>query len=131
MSLSTLILRRVPIDGWLGSVAQPIRLRLDIELSLVSTRALRSGRPEDTLDAEEVVREVREVARQTRVGVLEQLLCEVASTLLRRFPLRAVQIEGSRAARPEEPYELTVRVQLDAAALAELDRLDAADRWDD
>jgi dihydroneopterin aldolase len=125
MSLSTLILRRVPIDGWLGAAERPTRLRLDLELSLADPRALRSGRAEDTLDAEEVVRELRDLARRTRAGVLEQLLCELATTLLRRFPLRAVLIEGSRAAAPGTPWELAVRVQLDAAGLSELNRLDA------
>lgn len=131
MSLSTLILRRLPVDGWLGAAERPTRLRLDLELSLANPRALRSGRPEDTLDAEEVAREIRDVSRRTRAGVLEQLLCEIATTLLRRFPLRAVQIEGLRAAHPGEPYELAVRIQLDAAALSELNRLEAADHLDD
>lgn len=131
MSLSTLILRRLSVDGWLGAAERPTRLRLDLELSLANPRALRSGRPEDTLDAEEVAREIRDLARRTRAGVLEQLLCEIASTLLRRFPLRAVQIEGLRSAQPGEPYELAVRVQLDAAALIELNRLEAADLLDD
>ncbi|MCU0754279.1 MAG: dihydroneopterin aldolase [Xanthomonadales bacterium] len=130
MSLSTLILRRLPIDGWLGETQRPIRLRLDLELSLANPRALRSGRPEDTLDAEDVVRELRDLARHTRAGVLEQLLCEFATTLLRRFPLRAVLIEGSRAAEPGTPWELAVRVQLDAASLHELNRLDAVGQDD-
>lgn len=131
MSLSTLILRRLPIDGWLGSGENAVRLRLDVELTLADPRALRSGRPEDTLDSDAVARTVREVARHTRAGVLEQLLCELAKTLLCRYPLRAVQIEGMRPAQPGEPFELAVRVRLDAAGLAELDRLDSADRCDD
>lgn len=129
MSLSTLILRRLAVEGRLTE--RRVRLRLDLELSLDSPRALRSGRPEDSLDADEVAREVREVARQTRAGVLEQLLCEIATTLLRRFPLRAVQIEGQRPAEPGDPFELAVRVQLDAAGLAELGRLDADHHRDD
>jgi dihydroneopterin aldolase len=131
MSLSTLILRRLPVDGWLGAGVKAVRLRLDLELTLANPKALRSGRPEDTLDSDEVARTVRELARHTRAGVLEQLLCELATTLLRRYPLRAVQIEGMRPAQPGEPFELAVRVQLDAAGLTELDRLDHAERGDD
>ena len=131
MSLSTLILRRLPVDGWLGQAEQPVRLRLDLELTLASPRALKSGRPEDTLDGDEVARVIRDSVRQHRAQSLEPLLCEVATTLLRRFPLRAVQVEGAKPAQPGEPWELVVRVQLDAAGLAELDQLDAADRQDD
>lgn len=131
MSLSTLILRRLPVEVRLGAGEVSAPLRLDLELTLASPKALRSGRPEDTLDSAEVARTVRDVARRTRAGVLEQLLCELATTLLRRYPLKAVQLEGTRPAQPGEPFELTVRVQLDAAALAELDRLENAWRGDD
>lgn len=131
MSLSTLILRRLPVEGRWGGGEAPVPLRLDLELSLASPKALRSGRIEDTLDGAEVARTVRDIARRTRAGVLEQLLCELATTLLRRYPLKAVQLEGTRLAQPGDPFELTVRVQLDAAALAELDRLEDVDRSDD
>ena len=131
MSLSTLILRRLPVEGWLGPAERPVSLRLDLELTLGSPRTQRRGRPEDALDSDEVARVVRDVARRSRAGVLEPLLCELAATLLRRFPLRAVQVEGTKPAQPGEPFELAVRVQLDAAGLAELDRLDAAERLDD
>lgn len=127
MSLSTLILRRLGVDAELAGHKH--RLNLHCELTPLEHRVLRSDDRADALDAYAIARCIRDFSSNQPSQVLEHLLCGISSALLRRFPVSHVMIEAHKSARPDDPFELVVRIQLDRAALQELDRL--SQRYED
>ncbi len=99
-----------------GSAPTPVSLCLDVRLSLNLAAAGRSGRPEDTLSLDEIVRAIVSVASGEEYELLEQVAERVARHLLDAFPVREVHL---RLLRPNPlPNVEAAGVEIHRRALA-------------
>ena len=113
---ATIILRNVRastlIGVYDGEKHSPQTLKFDLELTLKQTTAALSDRLSDTVDYDEVVRALREFAKQKSHELLESLVYELAQALLDRFALREVDITAWKSVEALRPAEVAVRVQM-------------------
>lgn len=132
MSLATIILRNLKVPTIVGVYPDERTaeqtLRLDMELHLARATALHSDALRDTVDYDEVARLVRSFGKLRRAELLESFAYDLGQELMRRFPLRAVEITAWKHVAGLLPAEVAVRVHVDRQ---ELERAQHAPQFDD
>lgn len=117
MSLATIILRNLKVPTIVGVYPNERTaeqtLKLDLELQLANTASLRSDALHDTVDYDEVARLVRSFGKLRRAELLENFAYDLSQELMRRFPLRAVEITAWKHVAGLYPAEVAVRVHVD------------------
>lgn len=117
MSLATIILRNLKVPTIVGvypseRTAEQV-LRLDMELHLARSTAMRTDALSDTVDYDEVAKLVRSFGKLRRAELLESFAYDLGQELMRRFPLRGVEITAWKNVAGLLPAEVAVRVHID------------------
>lgn len=138
MSLATIILRNLKLSTLIGVYEherlQEQTIRVDFELGLQKNRSAHSDQLEDTVDYDDVARTARQFAKLQRAELLERFAYELGLELMRRYPLRTVDLTAWKAVPGLLPAEVAVRVQMDRSELnthALLRHRDEDDRYND
>jgi 7,8-dihydroneopterin aldolase/epimerase/oxygenase len=121
MSLTTILIKNLRVDTVIGVYEHekqaPQALKLELELRLDGRRAAQSDALADTVDYDLVCAAVREFGRRHQHELLERFTHELAGELMRRFPLRSVQLTAWKTIAGLLPAEIAVRVEIDRLAL--------------
>ena len=88
------------------------KFRVDLELTLDLARAAASDRVTETVNYEEVCRQVLEVGKGPRCNLVEALAERIAATLLKNFPVQEVLVRVRKTSPPFDGSLTAVGVEI-------------------
>jgi dihydroneopterin aldolase len=88
------------------------KFRVDVELTLDLARAAASDRVTETVNYEEICREVLDVGKGPRCNLVETLAERIAAALLKRFPVQEVLVRVRKTSPPFDGTLTAVGVEI-------------------
>jgi 7,8-dihydroneopterin aldolase/epimerase/oxygenase len=82
----------------------PQELRIDVRYQIDSSFRDLADRLDSTIDYAAVAKEIAKLVSQTEYRLVETLVAEAADLLMKRFPMRKVEVEIKKFALPEAGY---------------------------
>jgi dihydroneopterin aldolase len=82
----------------------PQELCVDVRYQIDSSFRDLADRLDSTIDYAAVAKEIEKLVGQTEYRLLETLVAEAADHLMKRFPMRKVEVEIKKFALPEAGY---------------------------
>jgi dihydroneopterin aldolase len=82
----------------------PQELRVDVRYQIDSSFRDLTDRLDATIDYSAVAKEIEKLVGRTEYRLVETLVAEIADHLMKRFPMRKVEVELKKFALPEAGY---------------------------
>lgn len=116
MSTDRVLIEGLTFFGYHGVRPEEQRLgqkfRVDVELTLDLAGAAASDRVAETVNYEEICREVLDVGKGPRCNLVETLAERIAAALLKRFPVQEVLVRVRKTSPPFDGTLTAVGVEI-------------------